>query len=112
MRRLSDRRNQVDVQILDKEVSSDFKKITVEDWGATYQLVPPNSHRINIDERAIRTFKANVLSVLSGVDPTFPKFMWYSMLVHIELTINLLHQATLNPSILAWEYFNGAFDYT
>ena len=44
------------------------------------------------------------LSVLDGVDTTFPKFMWYNLLVQTELT--------LNPIISAWEPFNGAFDYT
>ena len=34
------------------------------------------------------------------------------MLVQTELTLNLLSQATLNPRILAWECFNGSFDYT
>ena len=52
------------------------------------------------------------LSVLPGVDPTFPKFIQDNLLVQIELTLNLLRHATLNPSMLAWEYFNGAFDYS
>ena len=38
--------------------------------------------------------------------------MWYNLLVQTELTINLLRQATLNPRVSAWEYFNSAFDYT
>ena len=38
-------------------------------WGATYQLVPPNVHRKNIAEKAIRTFKAHFLAFLAGVDP-------------------------------------------
>ena len=63
-------------------------------------------------ERAIRTFKANVLAILDGVDPNSPKYMWYNLLVQTELTINLLRQATLNPRMSAWEYYNGAFDYT
>ena len=79
---------------------------------ATYQLVPPNVHRINLVERAITTFKAHFISVLAGVDPTFPKFIWDNLLVKTELTINLLRQATLNPSMSAWEYFNGAFYFT
>ena len=73
---LSDRGHKVDVQILDNKVIADFKRNIVEDWCATYQLVPPNVHRINISERDIRTFKAHFLSVLDGVDHTFPKFMW------------------------------------
>ena len=76
MQRLSDRGHNLDVQILDNEVSTYFKNTIVEDWCATYQLVPPNMHRINVYKRAIRTFKANVLAILAVVDPNFPKFMW------------------------------------
>jgi hypothetical protein len=28
-----------------------------------------------------------------------------------KLTVNLLRQATINPKISAWEYFNGPFDF-
>ena len=59
MRCLSDRGYQVDVQILDNEVSTEFKRTIVEYWCATYQLVPPNVHQRNIAERAICTFKEN-----------------------------------------------------
>ena len=83
----------------------------MEDWCAAYQLVPPNVHQRNIAERDIRIFKEHFLSVLAGVDPTFLKFMWDNLLVQTELTLNLICQATLNPSMSAWEYSNGAFDY-
>ena len=71
----------MDVQILDNEVSAYFKMTIVEDWCATYQLVPPNVHRKNVSEIATHTFKAHFLAVLSGVDPKFPKFMWYNLLI-------------------------------
>ena len=112
MQRLTEKGHQVHAQILYNEVSTEFKKTIVDDWNETYQLVPPNTRRRNIAERAIRTFKAHFISVLAGVDPTFPKFMWDNILTQTELTINLLRQATLNPSMSAWEYFNGAFDFT
>ena len=80
-------------------------------WGAKYQLVPPNVHRQNIAERAIRIFKAHFLEILAGVDPDFPKYMWDNLLVQTESTMKLLRQATLNPRMPAWEYYNGAFDY-
>ena len=38
--------------------------------------------------------------------------MWENLLVKTELTLNLLRQATLNPSISAWEYFYGAYHCT
>ena len=72
MKKLADRGHHVDVQILDNEVSTAFKKTIMKDWGATYQLVPPNVHRRNIAERAIITFKAHFLGILAGVDPDFP----------------------------------------
>ena len=53
---------------MDNEVSTEFNKKYMKDWGATYQLVPPNLHRRNIAERAIRTFKAHFLEILAGVD--------------------------------------------
>ena len=76
----------------------------MKDWGATYQLVPPNVHRRNISERSIRTFKAQFLAILEGVDPEFPKYMWDNLLVQTELTINLLIQVTLNPRMSAWDW--------
>ena len=76
MQKLADRGHHVEVQILDNEVSAEFKKTIVKDCGASYQLVPPNVHRRNIAERAIRTFKAHFLEILAGVDPDFPNFMW------------------------------------
>ena len=112
MKKLTDWGHHVDIQILDNEVSAEFKKTIQQDWGAKYQLVPPNFHRRNIAERAIITFKAHFLAILAGVDPDFPKYMCDNLLTQTELTINLLRQATLNPRMSAWEYYNGPFDYS
>ena len=112
MKGLTEKGHQVDVQILDNEVSTEFKKTILDDWDATYQLVPPNVHQRNIADKAIRIFKADCISVLDGVYPNFPKLMSDNLLVQTELTINLIWLATLNPSMSAWEYFNDAFDFT
>ena len=80
MKKLTDRGHPVDIQILDNEVSAEFKKIVQQDWGAKYQLVPPNVNRRNIAEIAIRTFKAHFLEILAGVDPDLTKYMWYNLL--------------------------------
>ena len=47
MQILADRGHHVDMKILDNEVSTEFKKTIMKDWGATYQLVSPNVHRQN-----------------------------------------------------------------
>ena len=87
------------MHILDNEVSAEFKQVIVDDWGATYQLVPPNVLQQNKDEKAIYTFKTHFLSVLDGVDYEFPNCVWENLLGQTELTLNLLRQATLNPHI-------------
>ena len=101
MMRLAEQGHQVDVKILDNEVSADFNRTR----ESTYQLVPPNVHQRNISVRAICTFKAHFLSVWYGVDPDFTNLIWEKRLVQTDLTLKLLCQATPNPSILAWEYF-------
>ena len=76
MQLLADRGHHVDVQILYNKVSTYFKSTIVEDWCATYQLVPPNVQRRNLTERAIRTHSKHIfLSVLSGVDYNYPNLM-------------------------------------
>eukprot|EP00804_Cyclotella_cryptica_P016130 CCRYP_004246-RA/>CCRYP_004246-RA protein AED:0.35 eAED:0.35 QI:0/0/0/0.75/1/1/4/0/1339 len=63
MTRLRDRDHPIEHQILDNEASENYRQAITQDWKATYQLVPPNVHRANAAERAIRTFKAHFLSV-------------------------------------------------
>ena len=48
MRRLTKNGHRVDVQILDNEVSAEFRKTIVDEWNVTYKLVPPNVHRRNL----------------------------------------------------------------
>ena len=68
-------------------------------------------HRRNSAEQAIRKFKSHFFSILAGVAPYFPRHLWDLLLPQTEMTLNLLRQATANPAISAWEYFNGKFNY-
>ena len=75
------------------------------------QLVPPDMHRRNSAEQEIRTFKAPFLAILADVAPDFPRHLWDLLLPQTKMTLNLMRQATANPAISAWEYFNGKFNY-
>ena len=66
----------LDLQILDNEASTEYKRIIKYELGVGYQLVPPHIHRRNTAERAIRTFKECFLSTLARTAPTFPKNLW------------------------------------
>ena len=68
-------------------------------------------HRQNSAEGAIRTFKAHFLAILAGIAPDCPRHLWDLLLPQTEKTLNLLRQATANPAISVWEYFNGKFNY-
>ena len=101
----------VNLQILDNEVSTKFKHLITEELGINYQLVPPYIHRRNAAEQAIRTFKPHFLSILAGIVPNLPKFLWYHLFPQTEMTLNFLRKSTLDPTKSAWEFFNAAFDY-
>ena len=80
-------------------------------WGVKFQFFPPDMHRQNAAEQAIRTFKAHFLAILAGVSHDFPRHLWDLILTQTEMIPNLLRKATANPSISAWEFFNGKFNY-
>merc|ERR1711884_846222 len=87
----------VDLQVLDNEASKEYKEIMTNKWKLKYQLVPPDMHRRNAAERAIRTFKAHFLAILAEVDQDFPTNLWDLLIPQTELTLNLLRECRTNP---------------
>ena len=75
--------------------------------STNHQLVPPNTHQRNAAERDIHTYKAHFIAILAGV----PRNLWDLLLPQTELALNLLRQATLDPSISAWAYILGPLNY-
>ena len=80
--------------------------------GATYQFVPPNNHRANPSERAIRTFKAHFIAGLASAHPDFPAHLWCRLLPQAEVTLNLLRSSNLHPHLSAHATLHGAFRFT
>ena len=101
----------MDLQVLDKKASKEYRRVITQIWKANFQLVTPDVHRRNAAEHAIRNFKAHFLAILAGVDSDFPSSLWDTLLTQTELTLNLLHQATLAPDMSPWEYYNGTINY-
>ena len=66
MQRLNNRGLITDLQILYNEASKNYKDTSKDKWGMDFQLVPPDIHRRNASERAIRTFKGAFVSSLVG----------------------------------------------
>ena len=99
------------MQILDNECSKEYKATMQQKWNVTYQLVPPDLHRRNAAERATREFKSHFLEILAGVATDFPRYLWNLLLPQTEITLNFLRQSTADPTISAWEFFSGPFNY-
>ncbi len=103
------RQDKPTLHILDNEASAAFKAAIRK--NCDLQLVPPDTHRRNLAERAIQTFKSHFISILAGVDPSFPMSLWDRLLPQAVLTLNLLRQSNASPTTSAYQYVNGAFNY-
>ena len=97
------------MHLLDNEASAAFKDAIK--CNCTLQLVPPDTHHRNLTERAIQTFKNHFLAILAGVDQNFPMYLWDRLVPQAVLTLNLLRQSNATPTMSAYEYINGKFDY-
>jgi hypothetical protein len=111
MRRLTNSGHNDDLQILHNKVSAKFKATIKDMWKVRYQLVPPIVHGCNAAKRTIQTFKSHFLAIIAGLPSAFPRYLWSLLLPQIELTLNLLHQSSVMPSMSAWAHFNGPFNY-
>jgi hypothetical protein len=76
-----------------------------------YQLVPPQDHRWNIAETAIKIFKAHFISILCGCEKSFPLYLWDRLLPQEEHTLNMLRPARMTPTVSAYAYLWGQHDY-
>ena len=96
--------------VLDNECSSDLKA-ALKKHNKTFELTPPNIHRRNAAERAIRTLKNHFLACLATCDPDFPVAEWDRLLPQTVLTLNLLRSSRANPNLSAYTYLFGIFDF-
>ena len=70
-------------------------------------MVPPDTHRRNIAERAIQTLKNHFIAILSGVNPRCPISLWSKLIPQIVLTLNLLRPSNVCPNVSAYTFMNG-----
>ena len=96
--------------VLDNECSAELKA-ALRKHKKQYELTPPNMHRRNAAERAIRTFKNHLMAGFATCDKAFPVAEWDRLLVQAELTLNLLRTSRINPNLSAHAYLFGNFDF-
>ena len=90
MERLKAKGFNVNLQILDKEASAEYKKTITEKWEANFQLIPPNMHCQNAAECTIHAFKVHFLAILACVALDFPHYLWDLLILQAEMIFNFL----------------------
>lgn len=91
---------------IDNETSKQLERL-MHSERITIEYVPPNNHRANKAERAIRSAKNHIIASLSSVHPSCPLLLWDDFLPQIEITLNLLRPATNYPNISAYQAIYG-----
>jgi hypothetical protein len=97
------------IHILDNKFLEAYKAEIKK--NCTMQLVPPGNHQQNLAERAIQTFKNHFKAITAGVVNNFPMNLWDRLLSQTVLTLNLLRQSNIAPTVSAYQYIHGAFAY-
>jgi hypothetical protein len=102
------------LHVLQNECSQELKD-AIAKCKIAFQQVPPKEHRANAAERAIRTFKNHIISILCSVDSNFPMTKWDRLIPQTTFTLNLLRcSSRINPSLSAHAslFGNHAFNRT
>jgi hypothetical protein len=97
------------IHILDNKVSEAYKAEIKK--NCTQELVPPGNHQQNHAGRSLQTFKNCFKAIIAGVDNNFPMKLWDRLLPQRVLTLNLLGQSNIAPTVSAYQYIHGAFNY-
>jgi hypothetical protein len=92
-------------------VASKLLKDFLYHHDIVFQLVPPYSHRRNSAERAIRSFKDHLITVLCSTDKSFPMHLWDRILPQTVITLNMLRASRINPKLSAATYILGQYDF-
>ena len=98
------------IYVMDNEISTEFiAALTKND--TSYQLVPPHTHRQNLADRVISTFKNYLKSRLASVNPNFPLSKWDRLIKQTNITLNLIRSAHFNPKLSVYVYMFGEFNF-
>ena len=97
------------LQRLDNECSEALKAFLSKE-SIDFQLIPPNVHRRNAAERAIRTLKNHFVDGLCSVDKHFPLHLWDKLLPQAKATLNMMRGSRINPKLSAHSQLHSHFD--
>jgi len=95
---------------LDNETSRDVEAFVAAEQ-VKIQYTPPDMHRTNPAERAVRTWKNHFTAGIAGLPPAFPIANWCRLTAQTDMTLNMLRPCRLNPLLSAHEAMDGSFSF-
>jgi len=94
-------------QKMDNE-SSELVETFFKQANIIVEFVPPNNHRTNKAEPAIRDYKNHLISTLATTHESFPLELWDHVIPQVNITINLLRPYSPNQKISAYHGIHKA----
>ena len=91
--------------------TSDLLISEIQAKNLNYQYAAAGDHRLNPEERAIHTFKNYLISILNGVDATFPANQWDRLIYFAMITFCMLRTSIINPKLSSYMQLWGNFDF-
>ena len=91
------------VQRLDNETSAALTNYLRDEEDVKMEYVPPDNHRTNKSERAIRDVKNHSVATFATADPNCPFDLWDESIEQGNITINLLRPYGPDPTKSAYQ---------
>ena len=95
---------------IDNEISKELIA-SITNKGLNYEVMPPCNHKRNPAERAIQTFKAHFISIISGLDKNYPGEAWHLLIPQVNMTLNMLRECGVNSAHSTYSYIHGTFNF-
>ncbi len=98
------------LNIMDNQATRHIKK-TLTKNGCKLQVVEPNNHQVNATEQAVQTFKMAFIAALATTDSGIFLQLWDRLTPQVQDTLNMLRTSRIDPTVLAYEILNGAYNW-
>ncbi len=95
---------------MDNKTSKDVEEF-IDSQHTTLQYTPPDIHRTNSTERAIRTWKNHFSTGIASLPKSFPIANWCHLTNQCDYTINMLRPCCQNPLLSAFKAMEGSFSF-
>ena len=82
-------------------------RLEIKYTSIIFLIVPPDNHRRNLADKAIKTWKDHFIGVMSGTAAAFPAHIWCQEIPQAESQLLLLRHSNVKSMISAYAHVYG-----